>query len=308
MRLPTRWKTAFTGFGVAALGLVSAGCVFTSMAKDYAFPDKTIYHYPLAPVEIGRSARGRLLLCLRARDANVDGCYALPALPKADPADSPARLQVKLAGLERVPPTKVEPFARLAVGARDLLLPDSGAVITLPEGFRLALPLYRGPPLAGVDDGPVVAALFDPKTKDIQLEFTSGRKVRLEEYSWLQLEPSVRSEFPFGRHTFYRPMPPGQPLLGSEARKLPLRPMDLRSILVTYTLTDAGPLERQVYSLEAGQPTSALYLGHYRTEPLRFRPWGLCLFVPAGLLDLLTGIAQVLFWYDELSRSCLLLR
>ena len=191
----------------------------------------------------------------------------------------------------------------LPIGARDLVLGDLGIVLTLPAAYRGPLPLYEGPPLNVETKG--LSAQFDPRTGAIVLR-VGDRRLLLKAYSWIELESRLRWGYPYEKTTFYRPAAKAAAATGGGLLPVAVRRIDLKGALFVYTITVDQILKREVFQVPGGKVRGTLYLPYRRRKQLAFRTVGLCLFPPALLSDVLTGIFQVLFYSERLQRSCLL--
>ena len=299
-------KRALPALSRGAMGIVllQMSCVFTGMAHDFTYPDELDFKRSSGPATVSPHGPGTVAVCIQEGGAHSRSCYAIPRATSALPGLPLQSYAVELMGARRLPGSSVRrPATPLMVGPTELILADLGIVISLPETKGLRLPLYQGNPIAGEAEGLTVS--FDVRTKGLELVFASGRRLWLEAYSWIGLEPPLRSGFPYAQHTFYRAVEKPPKGAGSVV-PVPYRLQDLSGALFVYTLTAGARLVREVFPSSADLAGGTLYVPYYHRSKVDFRPLGLCLYPPALLLDVLTGIFQVLIFYEDMRRSCLL--
>lgn len=272
------------------------------MAHEYTFSDDFDYTYVKTVTVAGRLGAD-LVVCVTEAAQPGRSATALirPGQEQLQSARPLETYEVELSERLVQGPCPATEFRHFPLERSDLLLPG-GLIVRLPAGKQKRTPVLLGG-LADNDFNKVNAARFDPTTRTIVLLNANQPVAQLEPLERQQVPKNFRSIYLFGDIEYYWANPLVDQPDSIRHTHASIERFARTDTVLIYFRASGGPLRRALYVGPGKEQLTTLIFGHFSKEEVGVRPWGLCLYPPALIGDILTGIVQVLFFYEDLKRG-----
>ena len=291
-------------FSCIIISIFFCSC-FTKLARDYTFPDDYKLEYPEALSAMGVKG-DKLIICLKRGgetqifEVGIEKRNTIVLRPFRE-----YRLRVlkkrKLANC-----SFDKKLNKIPITERDLILPGKGVVLHLPtragRSGRL-LPIYRGPPLRE-KIGNLKRIIMDSSNYNLFLYDDANKMLVLKPHTRLTMPRKLRSLYAFEGALIYLPVSGIEKPPGADLTKISFSKMEVNKTLLIYYNTNGGYKIQRAFYYDKLDNMTTFFIPYYGKKKIPNRIWGLCLFPPAVVLDIVTGIIQIIYYIEE-TKKCL---